>query len=135
MVEKFRVLCPECERRINTTAEVKVECPDCEHRFSVEEGLMAHYATSKIIRTLAREGPQLQKHFDGIPDGVRRVVEKIKVPQNYANVVYLPGDERRAVQLLMAENPGLVDEDAQMLRARLGDYRYDLLKEQIVWTT
>jgi len=107
-----------------------------------------HARTSQADRVhQLRESPMTLEEFGGLSDGYRDIVGRLKAPSrngaeplyggNPKVVLYLWGDERRAVRLFIEENEEYVEaclrkgnNEYNMLSKYWGDGLYQLFKEE-----
>lgn len=145
---RFRVQCYRCEtRRYITDDREQFVCDECGSECLVWRGIIADMADSSLTTKLAH-GPCTWDETTSDPShGRQRVyVQRLKAPGGskgdsrsigYAtDILYLPGDERRAVTRFIEENRDYVaeclesDSPSNRLRTNWSDQLYQLLVEQ-----
>ena len=145
------ITCTHC----NTTHDFAgdydtMTCPSCNNGIEVDAGIAKHMAGNSGVQTLAR-GPSIRLSRDAVPMEIRPIIDTIAPPQVKRGdwpglsargdriIVYLVGDERRAVDLFITEYREFVDAAMQSphgnpLKEQWTEGQYQLLLEQWHWT-
>lgn len=145
---RFRVRCYNCDTRTYITdRRERFECEDCGSELRVWRGIVSDMAESQLTRRLA-EGPCTWDETSSDPSHGRQrmYVQRLKGPSGSqgssrsvgraTDVMYLPGDERRAVTRFIEENRDYVESclesgsPSDRLNRNWPDHLYQLLVEQ-----
>jgi len=112
------MVCYQCGKESMRRTETSYVCNECDSFVSVDRARIAFRRQHKQIRHLARHGPAIsgEPPFEyGVRDTIRDSIRRLKKPAtstaatgrpptNADVVLYLPGDERRAVDVFVEQN-------------------------------
>lgn len=139
-----RYRCYRCGEEGETQAKRKrFECSNCNKTIDKTRSRIFFFSNASA-RRLAR-GPAMPDEVS-MSQSFSPVVEKLKIyttgrkkrpPLNTSTIYYLPGDERAAIRMFMAENEDFVRDCLQdkynILKKALDDYMWEMLLEEWYW--
>ena len=150
---RVRIECPICEEEKNVSPSVtKTCCSECGNKIEFNEGHINARRDAKLIDALSDSpivATQDMNRHDA-PHAVREIVDVIRAPptrdfnhiespDNPDEIIYLIGDERRAVDVFIEKNKNLVEQslgDKSMtnpFKSNWPNEMYLILQQQYYW--